>query len=59
MNSHGFQENLESAKAGGKVAGDARLGLEKKLGRRVVSSQNFLKGNERVLDPEKLTGSKK
>jgi DNA-damage-inducible protein D len=58
MNSQGLQENVDSAMSGGKVAGDARLGLERKLGRRVVSAQNFLKGNSRVLDTEKLTAKK-
>lgn len=59
MNSQGLKENVDSAMSGGKVAGDARKGLEQKLGRRVISSQNFLKGAKRVLDPEQLTAKKK
>ena len=58
MDAQGLKENVESAMAGGKVAGDARRGLEVKLGRRVVSSQNFLKGSSRAMDPEKLTAKK-
>lgn len=58
MNAQGIKENVESAAAGGKVAGDARRGLEEKLGRRVVSQQNFLKGDKRVMDPEQLTAKK-
>src|SRR5271155_1379258 len=38
----GFQENKEAARAGGKIAGNARKELEGKSGRRVVSSSNFL-----------------
>jgi DNA-damage-inducible protein D len=55
MNSQGLAENVTSAAAGGKVAGDARRGLETQLGKRVVSQQNFLKGKTRVNDPEQLT----
>jgi hypothetical protein len=38
----GFKENKKAAKAGGEIAGNARRELEKKSGRRVVSSSNFL-----------------
>ena len=41
-NAQGFTENKDSADAGGKVAGDARLALEKRTGRQVVSEHNFL-----------------
>lgn len=58
MDAQGLKENVDSAMAGGKVAGDARRGLEEKLGRRVVSQQNFLKGKTRVMDPERLTAKK-
>lgn len=37
-----FQENKEAARAGGKIAGNARKELEAKSGRRVVSPSNFL-----------------
>jgi hypothetical protein len=38
----GFKENHESAKKGGKIAGDARKQLEKQSGRKVVSKGKFL-----------------
>ncbi len=38
----GFPENKQTAKAGGTVAGNARRELEKKSGRKVVSSENYL-----------------
>ena len=39
---NGFMPNREAATQGGKISGDARLALEKKTGKRVVSSNNFL-----------------
>ncbi len=39
----GFEENLKSAKDGGKIAGDARRALEKKTGKPVVTSKNYKK----------------
>jgi DNA-damage-inducible protein D len=38
----GFKENYSAAKAGGTVAGNARRELEKKSGRSIVSSENYL-----------------
>ena len=38
----GFPENKQTARAGGTVAGNARRELEKKSGRKVVSSENYL-----------------
>ncbi len=38
----GFKKNQESAKKGGKIAGDARKQLEKESGRKIVSKGNFL-----------------
>ncbi|MCZ7399913.1 MAG: BRO family protein [Candidatus Methanoperedens sp.] len=40
--SKGFNECFDSSKEGGKIAGNARKELEKKTGRKVVSSENFL-----------------
>ena len=40
--SNGFDECFDSSKEGGKIAGNARKELEKKTGRKVVSSENFL-----------------
>lgn len=50
--SQGFDENLQSAKDGGKIAGDARKNLEKKSGRKVVSKQNYLEEpqNKKLLE---------
>jgi len=39
----GYNENATAARSGGRVAGDARRGLEKQLGRSIVSKENFLK----------------
>ncbi len=41
--SKGFDECLDSSNEGGKIAGNARKELEKKTGRKVVSSENFLR----------------
>lgn len=54
----GLDENAEAAKSGGKIAGDAARTLEKKLGKRIVSPDNFLSGGSRVNDPLKLTKKK-
>jgi hypothetical protein len=41
-NAQGFVENKKAAKAGGKIAGDARKQLEIKSGKKVVSKENYL-----------------
>ncbi len=38
----GFPQNKQAANAGGSVAGNARLELEKKSGRKVVTRENYL-----------------
>jgi len=40
--SQGFEENKRAAKAGGKIAGDARKQLELKSGKKVVTTENYL-----------------
>ena len=55
----GYKENAEAAASGGKIAGEARRSLEEKLGRSVVSKQNFLKGGSRENDPQLLTEKNK
>jgi DNA-damage-inducible protein D len=50
----GFSENAAAANSGGRVAGDARRDLERRLKRSVVSRSNFLE-DSRTKDPEKLT----
>lgn len=51
----GFQENKDAAVAGGKIAGSARRTLEEKLGKPIVSEENFLSSGKRVSDPQQLT----
>ena len=46
-NSQGVPKLKSDAKAGGKIAGDARKALEKRLKRPIVSSENYLKQKER------------
>lgn len=58
-NAQGYRENAEAATSGGKIAGEARRTLEKKLGKPVVSTDNFLSGAKRVHDPAQLTLKKK
>lgn len=38
----GFEENKLPAKKGGKIAKDARIALEEKTGKKVISNKNFL-----------------
>lgn len=44
-NSKGVKKLKQDAKIGGSIAGGARKNLEKKLGKSVVTKENFLKGN--------------
>ena len=41
-NPKGFVENKIVAKQGGSVAGKARIDLEKKTGKKIVSAENYL-----------------
>ena len=43
----GFDENKKAARAGGKIAGDARKQLELKSGKSVVTGENFLPENKK------------
>ncbi len=54
-NAQGFNENKEAAASGGKIAGSARRTLEKKLGKPIVSKENFLSSGKRENDPQQLT----
>lgn len=50
----GFRDNMQAAREGGDIAGNARKELEKKSGKKVVSRSNFLEVNsETELLPEK------
>jgi DNA-damage-inducible protein D len=51
----GFEPNKKAAKAGGKIAGDARKQLEIKSGKKVVSKENYLPEPS----PKILTNKKK
>ena len=42
----GFEENKKPAKKGGRIAKNARLELERKTGKKVVSGKNFLRINQ-------------
>jgi len=44
----GFEENRSAAREGGQVAGNARLDAEKKIGRSIISSDNYLAEPEKV-----------
>ena len=41
-NAKGVQENAVAGKKGGKIAKDARLALEEKTGKKVITNDNFL-----------------
>jgi DNA-damage-inducible protein D len=41
METNGLEENKVPAKRGGKIAKDARLALEEKTGKKVISAENF------------------
>lgn len=47
QNPNGFTENHEAARLGGAVAGNARLELESRTGKKVVSKENYLPLNEK------------
>jgi hypothetical protein len=53
----GFPENKHAAHAGGTVAGNARRELEKKSGRRVVTSDNYLALTQSVRQAKPLANS--
>lgn len=42
QNAQGFDANKTAAKTGGRIAGDARLQLEKESGKPVISKENYL-----------------
>lgn len=44
----GFEDNKKAAKEGGGVAGNARKEAEKRIGKSVVSNENYLKEPEKV-----------
>ena len=54
---YGMAENTQAAKAGGKIAGDARKALEAKTGRKVVSSSNYKELAEAETRKQKITST--
>ena len=46
-NSKGFKKLQKDAKDGGKIAGDAKKALEKKTGKSVSRSENYLEISEK------------
>ncbi len=48
-NPKGFVENKIVAKQGGSVAGKARIDLEKKTGKKVVSTENYLPEGKKII----------
>ena len=52
----GFPQNKQAARAGGTVAGNARRELEKKSGRKVVTSENYLALKQATKKVQRLAG---
>lgn len=46
----GFVENKQAAKAGGKIAGDARKQLEQASGQKVITQENYLLKSKKLKD---------
>jgi len=42
IDAKGFAENKDASMKGGKIAGDARVALEKQTGKNIVSKENYL-----------------
>ena len=49
-NSQGFDECNDAAKAGGKVAGNARKEAEKEIGKSVITEENYLEKDNKILE---------
>ena len=47
QDAQGFVENRSAANKGGRIAGDARVELEKESGRKIVSNENYLDAPEK------------
>ena len=43
----GLEENKSPAHKGGKIAKDARIALEQKINKNIVTGQNFLQSNKK------------
>lgn len=58
QNPKGFIQNQKAAKQGGAVAGNARLELESRTGKKVVSTDNYLPGAKKNKELKKGKGKK-
>jgi len=52
----GFSQNKQAACSGGKVAGNARRELEKKSGRKVVTSENYIALSQSTKKAQRIAG---
>jgi len=52
----GIEENKVAARQGGEVAGNARKEAEQKIGRSVVSEENYLNGLEKKKKKKRVMG---
>ena len=59
QDSQGFEENEHAAKAGGKIAGDARRNLEIELGEGVVTTENYLTQKQKQNQQKRLPEAQK
>ncbi len=50
METKGLEENKVPAKRGGKIAKDARIALEEKTGKKVVTGENYLQSGKKRLE---------
>lgn len=50
LKTKGLDENKIPAKKGGKIAKDARIALEDKTGKRIVTGNNFLLSTRKLKD---------
>lgn len=50
METKGLEENKVPAKRGGKIAKDARIALEEKTGKKVVTGENYLQSGKKKLE---------
>jgi hypothetical protein len=48
----GFEENKTAARSGGEVAGNACADLEKRTGKKVITSQNYMKLTQKQIEEE-------
>ena len=54
----GFPQNQRTAREGGVIAGNARRELEKKSGRKVVTSENYLALPQSTAKTQRVTGKR-